>query len=390
MILNKNYKRLFIAFTVLGILALSSQTFAVEYFLRAGVTQLTMPDGEIIPMWGFAQDSSFGAGDGVITVPGPALEVLPGDSNLIIHLDNNLPEPVSVVIHGQIANMVPVKFQDSKGRMRIKSFTHETAPGNATAVDYSWTNVKPGTYMYQSGSHAAIQVPMGLYGCMKKDYVTGFAYHGVQYDSDLFLCFSEIDPVINNAVSSGNFGPGKDVSSIIDWVPRYFLINGKPYSAGQLPTVAGQVEEKILLRFVNAGIQTHSPVLNDFYGMVVAEDAFLYTYPKEQYSLMLSAAKTKDVIITPDMVGDYAVYDRRLRLTNSTNLAGGMLTFISVTGKSADLNFDGTVDVLDLGLFLESWLHEGHVCPANFTGIDNKVDLVDYEIFASQFDGSGI
>ena len=38
---------------------------------------------------------------------------------------------------------------------------------------YSWTNMKPGTYLYQSGTHPQVQVQMGLYGGVKKDFATG-------------------------------------------------------------------------------------------------------------------------------------------------------------------------------------------------------------------------
>ena len=57
--------------TILALFALSipSKAMAAEYFLRAASTQVMMPGGEMVTMWGFARDSSFGARDGVVTVP---------------------------------------------------------------------------------------------------------------------------------------------------------------------------------------------------------------------------------------------------------------------------------------------------------------------------------
>lgn len=315
--------------------------YTVEYYLRADTTTIIMPDSQMIVMWGFALDSAFGAEDGVVTVPGPQLTVPHDKKNLVINLDNNLGIPVSIVIPSQInTTMVPVKFTDDKGRQRIRSFTHETEPNNTEAVIYEWKNFRPGTYLYHSGSHPAVQVQMGLYGCLKRDVAEAkgntpnVAYKQgnnlVTYDTDVVLCFSEIDPALHNAVATGNYGPGKTMTSPIDYKPKYFLINGQPYSSGLLPLPAGSTNQQVLIRFVNAGLETHVPVIQGFYMNVVAEDGYKYRYDREQYSLTLPAHKTKDAIIIPTAAGTYPVYDRRLRLTNAGTSPGGMLTYLNV------------------------------------------------------------
>ena len=158
---NKSTRGTLGAVTILSLVTLggwSSDAVAVEYYLRADTVRAPMPDGRDVLMWGFAQDSAFEAHDGDVKVPGPELTVPPGDTQLLIHLENNLPEPVSLVIHGQTATMIPVM---SGGRVR--SFTHETAPSNTTAVDYVWDNPRSGTYLYQSGTHPAVQVQMAVW-----------------------------------------------------------------------------------------------------------------------------------------------------------------------------------------------------------------------------------
>jgi hypothetical protein len=75
----KILKTILIVFSVITVV--STPGFAVEYFLRADVTTKTMPDGNVIPMWGFALDSAFGALDGNVTVPGPLLTVPPATRN---------------------------------------------------------------------------------------------------------------------------------------------------------------------------------------------------------------------------------------------------------------------------------------------------------------------
>ena len=119
---------------VMLVLTLTAGTsLGVTYYLRADVTTKTMPDGNVITMWGFAQDSAFEAHDGNVTVPGPQLTIPVGDSTLTINLENNLPEPVSIVIPGQFTTMTPVKFTDDINRMRIRSFTNETDSNNTAA-----------------------------------------------------------------------------------------------------------------------------------------------------------------------------------------------------------------------------------------------------------------
>ena len=326
-----------VALAVFVFLAMASTAPGAEYFLRADTTTKIIPGGQTVVMWGFAADSAFGAEDGQVTVPGPLLTVPPNQKNLIINLDNNLGVPISIVIPGQITTMTPIKFIDAKGRQRIRSFTHETPPNNTEPVVYKWKGLREGTYLYHSGSHPAVQVQMGLYGCLKKDVekpkkidALGIAYANVLYDAEVVLCFSEIDPAFHNAVATGNYGPGKAMTSTIDYQPKYFLVNGESYSSGLLPLPAGSPTDRVLIRFVNAGLETHVPVLQDFYMNVVAEDGYKYQYAREQYSLILPAHKTKDAIIVPAAAGTYPIYDRRLRLTNAGASPGGMLTFLNV------------------------------------------------------------
>lgn len=208
-------KTLTIALLAVAVFPVTSVSLAAEFFLRADVTTKTMPDGQAIPMWGFAQDSAFDANDGVVTVPGPILTVPPGDTTLIIHLKNNLTpartglaigSPVSLVIPGQVTPMTPVRFGPTpypEFEGRVRSLTQETQPGNTTPVDYVWNNFKPGTFVYHSGTHIQCHIQMGLYGGVTKDYAAApykQAYPGVIYETSVPVFFSEIDPAFHQAV----------------------------------------------------------------------------------------------------------------------------------------------------------------------------------------------
>lgn len=417
--LRKNSGILLVWMTVL---VFSGSVFAVtEIYLRADTTTLTMTGGRLVEMWGFAQDSAFEAHDGTVSVPGPQITIDPAESHLIIHLENNLPEPVSIVIPGQVAPAAPVSFTDDQGRDRIRSFTHETPSGNTTAVNYEWTDLRPGTFLYQSGSHPAIQIQMGLYGCLKKDFSNGpvkQAYDGIEYDNDVVLVFSEIDPALHDAIQADEFGPAKSVTSTIDYSPKYFLINGKAFTTqyilvnGEIyatiqPTLSiGQVDDRVLLRLVNAGIKSHAPSVENLRGSVVAEDGYAYNYPYNLCSFDLSAGKTKDVVIVPKSAGKYSLYDHALRLTNDSALGGGMMVKLDVTAPpppapapepqvvvldagtvfsgtsgatavatAADIDNNGTINYRDVLLFIQYVRAESNVADLNGDGVVDQADV---------------
>ena len=275
-----------------------------------------MPDGINVEMWGF------GLTTGTATVPGPTISATEGD-NLTINLTNNLAgplaEPVSLVIPGQAPSggMTPVFFTDGDGDQRVRSFTHETAVG-AGPVAYTWNNLKAGTYLIQSGTHPAVQVQMGLYAVLIVDAADGAYNADTAYDAEQVIVFSEIDPVLHEAIETGIYGTGdplpstgEPITSAIEYHPKYFLINGQAsYDLGDsfIDAAAGST---VLLRFVNAGLKTRSPVLQGSFMNVIAEDGNLYNTAKEQYSVHLQAGKTKDAIISSMPSTAVAVYDRR-------------------------------------------------------------------------------
>ncbi|MBA4386455.1 MAG: hypothetical protein C0404_00655 [Verrucomicrobia bacterium] len=312
-----------------SLIAGTSLGSSTEVYLRAGLTTNTMPDGRQVVMWGFARDTAFGARDGVVSVPGPALEIRPDSTSLVIYLDNDLPEPVSVVIPGLICADAPVPVRATDGR--ALSFTHEAAPGNTVAEVYTWNDLRPGSFLYESGSHSAVQIQMGLYGFVKKDAAFGQPYPGVLHNGEVILLYSEIDPSLHDAVATGNYGTNKAMTSTIDYEPKYFLVNGHSYTNGMLPLHAGRPGDTILLRFLNAGLGTRVPIVNGAYLRLVAEDGFAYPYPRDQYSVFLPAGKTMDALFTSGVSNVLAVYDRRLGLVNGQVSPGGMLTYLDVS-----------------------------------------------------------
>ncbi|KAF3996030.1 hypothetical protein [Glaciimonas immobilis] len=309
----------------------------------------TLPDGTIVPMWGYCSDdraqSSALSGGVLLNVnpcstpvpgttksvvnmawaPGPTI-VVPIGNQLNISLKNNLAAGIStsLVILGQIggsagsptrdftpvdhppqtATTWPAKaaagFTPPQQGMRARAFSQEAAFNGTIA--YTWnTNIapaarnpqylKPGTYLYETGSHPSLQAPMGLYGVLivtrRPTYEIegagsaeasqtlespGHAFPGayanyagtpsplarlvgVPYDMDATLLFSEIDVTQNTAVDAAAVaGTSESIRwndarctqsqkpvatgvaqvpcypAAVNYAPTYFMVNGKPYN----------------------------------------------------------------------------------------------------------------------------------------------------------------
>ncbi len=384
----------------IGLLLSAGPAMSAVYYLCAKAGTVTMPGGVVVPIWGYVQDDNANLADGcpalnatTWTVAMPALTVPAGDlAGLTVHLRNDLTaEPTSLVIPGQTATMTPVKINDPQGRPRVRSFTHEAAANGGTAI-YTWADIKPGTYLYHSGSHPQVQVQMGLYGALTSNFldgvpavpaappnpavpaVPGQAYDGVPFGAELALLFSEIDPAQHAAIVAGTFGTGSapatpcndsggasmPMTSTLCYKPKYFLINGKPYPDSNAAMPALSLGQDTLLRMLNAGLRSYVPTIQGTHMKMIAEDGNRYQYrdllgvsPRDQfqYSTLLASLKTTDAVITPATLQSTAIYDRRLHLVNNLAQNGGMFVSLNAAcnaGTCTDLSItksDGVTSV---------------------------------------------
>jgi FtsP/CotA-like multicopper oxidase with cupredoxin domain len=326
---------------------------AATYDLCVGETQTNIPSVPLaVRMWGYGIDTG---GTCNATVPGPQLDVPVGDSTLTINLRNTLPnDATSVMVPGQGLPSVggtPVTFTDPQGRDRIRSFVAETAPG--TTGVYTWNNIKPGTYPYQSGTHVQVQVQMGLYGAMIHNEAANTAYPGVTYDQDKVLIYSAIDPVLHDAVNNGEYGancanPALNpatgnyecaMTSTVVYKPKYFLVNGATYNVGSLPEDIGPAGSTTLLRMINMNLDTLAPMLLGDTMDLVAESGYPYPYPRRQYSVNLAPGQSKDGLVT---LGEgstkLSLFDRRLNTTIAGGVGGGLVSQFTVSGNAASMD----------------------------------------------------
>ncbi len=212
--------------------------------LTAGPTSITLPDGTVVPMWGYTCGAAVSGSTAACaalhpTALGwsPVVITVPTGQTLVISLTNSLTfgansVPTSLTIVGQLGGglgATPTRTASPDHAVqgatwpaadptttntpppqeqRVQSFSTEVAAG-PVATSLTWTTPRPGTYLLESGTHPSIQGPMGLYGMVVvTDATTGTAYPAVgttpavTYNADASFLFSEIDPVQNNAVST--------------------------------------------------------------------------------------------------------------------------------------------------------------------------------------------
>jgi len=306
--------------------------------------RIKFPDGVEVPFWGFAT-----AAGGEPQLPGPVITAEVGD-NIEIILHNNLAEIVSLVFPGQDFIPVPVKENGV-----FASYNTPASPGNS--VTYTLTAVRPGVFLYESGTRPEIQVPMGLYGALliyprgyknpgHADYQTAYGNNSnTEYDIEQILVLSEVDSRLNRAVDSGN------TFNLLDFEPDYWLVNGRSFPFTLLPdnmnflvsqTAGSRVNaapgKRVLLRCINAGVQNHTFRCDNITPRVVAVDSWPLmagtgsidaTYQKN--TITVASGESYDLLFTADTLGHYYLYDRDFQhLCNVNQFPGGMAARLDV------------------------------------------------------------
>jgi hypothetical protein len=246
---------------------------------------------------------------------------------------------------------------------RVQSFSSEVlvsgTPGTgqcASPCTLTWTALRPGTYLIESGTHPSIQGPMGLYGVLvvtsaPNGATAGTAYPAVgatlavTYNSEVSLLLSEIDPLQNNAVNTavntagfaetnvwsglpggcGNPLTASGTSNTafntcyppaVNYTPLYYLFNGVAFDRthaalslfpASIGTAAAPVSGNVLVRLVNAGLRMHVPsivgaqtggvALTPGLGLIAEDGNRLPGVTRVQSEVFLAAGKTYDVLI---------------------------------------------------------------------------------------------
>jgi hypothetical protein len=290
--------------------AACSPTPAATFDVYAKTGTATVYGTTTVTIWGYASGPS-GATDPA-TLPGPVLTVNQGDC-VQVTLHNGLPEASALNFQGQ--SLVPDTTGAAAGGTRVYTFAAAT----------------PGTFLYEAGliPGKQHQVGMGLYGALVVNSSTSGTAYGTPataFDQANVLVLSEFDPALAAAPTSFDMR---------NYAPRYFLINGKAYTApftGDIPVTAGST---VLLRYVNAGLQSHAMSTLGIAQRAVATDGHALAYPHNMVTETIATGQTLDALVTiPAAAASgtrYAAYDAALMLRNANAAGlGGMLTFLTV------------------------------------------------------------
>jgi len=269
-----------------------------------------------VNIWGYSSTSG-----GAAALPGPALIVNQGDC-VSVTLTNNLSETTSLLFQGQ--SMIP----DTTG-----------AAASGGTKNYTFTATNAGTFLYEAGliPGRQHQVAMGMYGVLIVRPATALqAYNSAAtaFDVESPVVLSEIDTTLNT-VSPALPNANPAAFDMRNFAPKYFLINGKAYASGFAGDIYAVAGSKVLLRYVNAGLQSHAMSLLGLSQKVVAHDGSLLAHPHSMVAETIAPGQTLDAIVTiPALTANgtkFSIYDANLMLRN-TNAAGlgGMLTFLTV------------------------------------------------------------
>lgn len=279
---------------------------------------LTMPDGAVVPVWGFADNPT-----GPALVPGPVVRGIVGET-LVINLHNEtLADAVSLSFPG--FDMAP-DMDGVVGAGQVKTYTLEL--------------VSAGTYFYEAGMtpDGARQVQMGLYGPLIVDD-TGTP----TWTRELVVVFSGVDPFYNADPLS---------FPLHTFQVRYWLVNGYAFpNTGWMGVAAG---DQVLVRYLNAGVEHMSVALLGLEQQIVAADGNALPFPRGAGAESLAPGQTRDAIIqiptTAITNTVYPLYQAALsqhnnnqRLPDTRVAFGGMLTFLNVTSGSGGGGLIGPV-----------------------------------------------
>jgi len=220
--------------------------------------------------------------------------------------------------------------------------------GAGNVIVYAFTAPSAGTYFYHCHQEASIHVNMGMYGALIV-YNQGEAgansgpgspgnLFGYNYRKDYVLLLSDTD-ILQHASEQAAQQRGR-VFNPVNYKPQYWFINGLSFPntihAG-LPTfnygnwlaahpgydalIKGSVGsgDKVLLRMINMGFQTHPMHMHGFHAKVIGSDQRPWTWAQstvtgeglEKNTITIGSGETYELLLDFSTVQVASTYDAR-------------------------------------------------------------------------------
>lgn len=295
---------------------LPAQTCSAGCALYADEGTIALPDGGTAPIWGFTDTDG-----GTASVPGPVIIVNEGET-FAVEFTNNITNEMISLQFGGVDGLVP----------------DLTGIGFGETKTYTFTASTPGTFRYEAGltPNGGRQVMMGLFGAfIVRPATANQAYNDVDsaYDVEALLIFHELDP---------DFNADPNNTLVQHFAPHYRFINGKAYNDTEMISVAPG--DKVLLRYLNAGVEERSMGVLGLRQTVIATDGFMYPYSYRVIAETIGAGETKDMLVeipSPVMDGQqYSLYNtgvvqmhnNGVHTADGSVAFGGIYTYFEVTG----------------------------------------------------------
>ena len=237
--------------------------------LYARADYITSADGASLLFWGLTDNAT-----GRAQYPAPTLIFNQGDV-ITITLHNDLTAPISLIFPGHdVAGTFGCTPNAPQSGDPAGAITCEAAASGGVAT-YTFPAEQAGTYLYHSGTDAALQSEMGLFGAIvvrpfgyDEQNPTAYGHPDTAFDREYLFVLSEMDSRIHQAVEYTETLEGTEFLG--DYFSNYWFINGRTApdtlagpGVGWLPTQPYNTlprmlpGERVLMRVVSAGRDPH-------------------------------------------------------------------------------------------------------------------------------------
>jgi len=261
---------------------------------------VTMDDGNVVNMWGFADGGSGmdGMGGGA-TFPSAAMRVTEGD---VVHTQLNVGMMLWHTIHHH--GIEPEYRSDGVGHISFD------VNGQYT---YQWRPAHAGTYFYHCHTNTVLHAEMGMYGALIVDPPEGqgtLFSGGPTYDVEAFWVVDEIDSSWHNLDwTAGSCGGDVGLNELN---PDYFVItgvDGSGNSAMNAPPISATVQrgQKLLARYICAGYHPQRMRFGGLTGTIYASDGRPLPNSKQVTEINAVSAERYDIIFEPTQRGTYLI-----------------------------------------------------------------------------------
>lgn len=262
------------------------------------------PGGPKVMAWGFNHQ-----------IPGPTLRVTEGD-RVRVHFVNHHTSNHTLHFHG-------LNVPNEMDGVAYGPMHHlEVQPGETHV--YEFTADPPGTHLYHCHVNSPQHIDMGMSGAIivePKD-----KRNEPKVDKEQVLMLDEW--YVND---KGFQEPMAHPAMIHD--ANFFTVNGKSFPATE--PIKLKEGERVRVRMINVGYQTHSMHLHGHSFVVTHKDGRLIKIPQEQDTVLIGPGERYDLVFTANRAGLWLFHCHVVpHVTNDGAYPGGLLVPVVTEPKN--------------------------------------------------------